>query len=110
MFAAGQTYSQFTWSRTFGGSANDEAFTSIQTRDGNYLVVGDSGYGASSVIIKYSKQGDIMWKKIYSGGDRVYIRTAEDPAGNLYFNTADGILKISSGGNTLWRKVFSHVI
>ena len=110
MFAGVQTYSQFTWSRTFGGSANDEAFTSIQTRDGNYLVVGDSGYGASSVIIKYSKQGDIMWKKIYTGGDRVYIRTAEDPSGNLYFNTADGILKISSGGNTLWRKVFSHVI
>ncbi|MBE2219428.1 MAG: T9SS type A sorting domain-containing protein [Ignavibacteria bacterium] len=109
-FAAGQTYSQFTWSRTFGGTANDEAFTSIQTRDGNFLVVGDSGYGASSVIIKYSKQGDIMWKKIYSGGDRVYIRTAEDPSGNLYFNTADGILKISPGGNTLWRKVFSHVI
>ncbi len=110
MLAAEQTYSQFTWSRTFGGSANDEAFTSIQTRDGNFLVVGDSGYGASSVIIKYSKQGDILWKKIYSGGDRVYIRTAEDPSGNLYFNTADGILKISQSGNTLWRRVFSHVI
>lgn len=109
-FAGYDTYSQFTWSRTFGGSANDEAFTSVQTRDGNFLVVGDSGYGASSVIIKYSKQGDIMWKKIYSGGDRVYIRTAEDPSGNLYFNTADGILKISQSGNTLWRRVFSHII
>ncbi|MBL8016262.1 MAG: T9SS type A sorting domain-containing protein [Ignavibacteria bacterium] len=109
-FTTAESFSQFTWSRTFGGSANDEAFTSLQTRDGNYLVVGDSGYGASSVIIKYSKQGDVMWKKIFSGGERVYIRAAEDPSGNLYFNTADGILKISQNGNTLWRRTFSHLI
>ncbi len=105
-----QVYSQFTWTRTFGGSANDEAFTSIQTRDGNYVVVGDSGYGAASVIIKFSKQGDIIWKNIYTGADRVYLRTAEDPAGNLYFNTANGILKIGPGGNTLWRRNFNSVI
>jgi hypothetical protein len=110
LLAAQQAFSQFTWTRTFGGSANDEAFTSLQTRDGNYVVVGDSGYGASSVIIKYSKQGDILWKKIYSGGERVYLRAAEDPLGNLYFNTADGMLKISQNGNTLWRRAFSHVI
>lgn len=102
-----QTYSQFTWTRTFGGLANDEALTSIQTRDGNYVVVGDSGYGTSSVIIKFSKQGDIIWKKIYTGADRVYIRTAEDPSGNLYFNTLNGILKINSAGNTLWNRSFS---
>lgn len=107
---ASQIYSQFTWSRTFGGAANDEAFTSTQTTDGNYVVVGDSGYGASSVIIKFSKQGDIMWKKIYSGADRVYLRTAEDPNGNLFFNTANGILKIDRNGNTLWKRNFSTAI
>ncbi len=110
ILSASQIYSQFTWSRTFGGAANDEAFTSTQTTDGNYVVVGDSGYGASSVIIKFSKQGDIMWKKIYSGADRVYLRTAEDPNGNLFFNTANGILKIDRNGNTLWRRNFSTAI
>ncbi len=110
MFLSQQANSQFTWSRTFGGAANDEAFSSEQTNDGNYIVVGDSGYGASSVIIKFSKQGDVLWKKIYSGTDRVYLRTAEDPNGNLYFNTLNGILKMDPNGNTLWRRNFNITI
>ncbi|MEO8513259.1 MAG: T9SS type A sorting domain-containing protein [Ignavibacteria bacterium] len=110
LFLSQQAFSQFTWTRTFGGTANDEAFTSLQTIDGNYLVVGDSGYGAASVIMKFSKQGEIIWKKIFAGTDRVYLRAAEDPSGNLYFNTANGILKMNSAGNTLWRREFNSTI
>lgn len=102
--------SQFTWTRTFGGAANDEAFSSLQTRDGNYVVVGDSGYGLSSVVIKYSKQGDMIWKKSLPSAERVYLNAAEDPAGNLYFNTLSGVLKTNSSGVTLWKRNYSAVI
>lgn len=102
--------SQFTWTRTYGGAANDEAFSSLQTRDGNYVVVGDSGYGLSSVVIKYSKQGDMIWKKSLPSAERVYLNAAEDPAGNLYFNTASGVMKTNSSGVTLWKRNYSAVI
>ncbi len=110
LFLAQQTSSQFTWTRTYGGAANDEAFSSLQTRDGNYVVVGDSGYGISSVIIKYSKQGDVLWKKSLPSAERVYLNAAEDPAGNLYFNTASGLMKTNSTGITLWKRNYSAVI
>ncbi len=102
--------SQFTWTRTYGGAANDEAFSSLQTRDGNYVVVGDSGYGLSSVVIKYSKQGDVLWKKSLPSAERVYLNAAEDPGGNLYFNTISGLLKMNSSGVTLWKRNYSPVI
>jgi len=104
------TFSQFTWTRTYGGAANDEAFTSLQTRDGNYLVVGDSGYGISSVLIKYSKQGDLLWKKTFPAAERVYLNAAEDLSGNLYFNTVNGIMKLNSAGNTLWKRNYTAAI
>ena len=110
LFLVQQTSSQFTWTRTYGGAANDEAFSSLQTRDGNYVVVGDSGYGISSVIIKYSKQGDVLWKKSLPSAERVYLNAAEDPAGNLYFNTASGLMKTNSTGITLWKRNYSAVI
>ena len=110
LFLCQQASSQYMWTRTYGGAANDEAFSSLQTRDGNYVVVGDSGYGISSVIIKYSKQGDILWKKSQPTAERVYLNAAEDPGGNLYFNTISGLLKMNSSGVTLWKRNYSPVI
>lgn len=110
LFLCQQASSQYMWTRTYGGAANDEAFSSLQTRDGNYVVVGDSGYGISSVIIKYSKQGDILWKKSLPSAERVYLNAAEDPGGNLYFNTISGLLKMNSSGVTLWKRNYSPVI
>ncbi len=49
------------WTRTFGGDANDEAFSVQQTIDGGYIVAGFSGSG-------FAKNGDAYLIKTKSDG------------------------------------------
>ncbi len=99
--------SQNTWTRTFGVPFyNDEAHSTIQTLDGNFLVVGDTGFHSARFIIKYSQTGQMLWGKSYSNNEIIGLIAAEDQSGNLYFNTGTGIAKTDSEGNFLWRRNF----
>ncbi len=75
-----------TWSKTYGGSADDYGLCIHITSDGGYIISGKtSSYGAGGgdyYLIKTDVNGVHQWSKAYGG-------TAIDQAGNVR-QTADG--------------------
>lgn len=67
------------WNTYFGGNNSDEYSGVATDKDGNYLAVGRtyspekvqfSTNGTSdAVIVKYDKDGNVLWEKIYGGTD-----------------------------------------
>jgi hypothetical protein len=74
------------WTRTFGGSEWDEAFSVQQTTDGGYIVAGVKlSLGAGDVdfyLVKTNNQGDTLWTSTYGG-------SGEDVASSVQ-QTIDG--------------------
>jgi uncharacterized delta-60 repeat protein len=59
------------WTRTYGGSEDDDAFSVQQTTDGGYIVVGwtaatCAGYD-DFYLIKTNTQGDTLWTRAFGG-------------------------------------------
>ncbi|MFZ2125457.1 MAG: hypothetical protein WA087_00595, partial [Candidatus Saccharimonadales bacterium] len=76
-----------SWSRTWGGAANDEYGDSIvQTSDGGFAVTGQTeSYGAGSgdmFLAKYTSAGTLSWSKTWGG-------TGSD-SGHSLVQTSDG--------------------
>jgi len=60
------------WSKTYGGSSNDEAYAITATQDNGYVVVGHSrtfgnGDTAKVLVIRIDSVGSLIWSKTYGG-------------------------------------------
>jgi hypothetical protein len=59
------------WSKTFGGGSWDWGFSVQQTRDGGYIIVGETkSYGAGGgdvYLIKVDANGNMQWSKTFGG-------------------------------------------
>ncbi|MCC6011473.1 T9SS type A sorting domain-containing protein [Candidatus Caldipriscus sp.] len=66
------------WSKTYGGTSSDLAYSVQQTSDGGYIVAGYTGsFGAGSYdafLVKTDTFGNLQWVKTYggTGNDRAY--------------------------------------
>ncbi len=110
------------WEKPFGGDENDIALDVTTTKDGGYVVVGESrsfGEGKTDVVaIKLSKDGDIVWQKDFGGKQRDEPRAvAESGDGSLFIAgvtksfTERGdanfyVIKTDAKGNQLWQKLY----
>jgi hypothetical protein len=109
------------WTRTYGGSNSDVAYSVQQTSDGGYIVTGFTnslGAGSSDVyLIKTNDLGDTLWTRTY--GD-----TLSD-TGSSVQQTSDGgyiiagysssfgagdvdayLVRTNGVGDTLWTKTY----
>ncbi|MBN2100197.1 MAG: fibronectin type III domain-containing protein [Dehalococcoidia bacterium] len=109
------------WSKTFGGSSGDYAYSVQQTSDGGYVMTGYTnsyGVGGSDVwLIKTNASGTVEWDETYGGSD--------DDCGFSVQQTADGgyvivgytnsygaglsdvwLVKTDASGNQQWAKTF----
>jgi hypothetical protein len=76
------------WQKTFGGSHNEEVRDVLQTKDGGYIMVGQTtssdgdvvGYlgGFDTWIIKVDPEGKIIWKNIYGGTNNDWPYSLEE--------------------------------
>ena len=70
------------WSKFYGGSKNDIGITSIETKEGDYIIVGKSSsvdgdlYGKKlgyTWLLKLDQNGNIIWSKYFGGTRTDYI-------------------------------------
>lgn len=124
------------WSKTYGSTAVDQAFSAILTTDGGYLVVGVggnndgdiSGYkgGGDAWALKLNANGNIAWSKVYGGTGWDQASQAAAVTGGYILggltNSGDGDVKgyhvpqyigadflaakIDLNGNLVWAKAY----
>ena len=106
------------WQRYFGGTNNDRSYDAIQTKEGNFLVVGTSESedvdvkkpkGSYDVwVVMISPSGEMLWENSYGGSlvDEA-SKVIEDSYGNFRIigNTHSGDIDVVNpkGSSDVWQ-------
>jgi protein involved in ribonucleotide reduction len=113
------------WSKTFGGTENDNARSIVAQLDGTLIVAGTTTsnngdikntYGGSDVlVIKLSGEGNIIWTKTYgyTGDEEVWDMASTSDGGYVIaggthenYNIDALVVKIDAEGNLQWMKKY----
>ncbi|MEO1261420.1 MAG: T9SS type A sorting domain-containing protein [Bacteroidota bacterium] len=107
------------------GNGGSNAYSSLETANGDYLVTGVHKFNSSSpdsvYIIKMSPQGETVWEKFFAFEQSKLIRSFLTPAGNGHFflttsawlnynattpgeNNLIHLMKFDNEGNEIWRQ------
>lgn len=125
------------WQKSLGGTANDYAYSIVQSTDGGYAVAGETksnngdvsgNHGARDLwVVKLSSAGTLQWQKTFGGNDdevaKSIIATADGGyavAGYTQSNNGDvsgnqgdrdfWVIKINSAGTLQWQKTFGGTL
>jgi hypothetical protein len=111
------------WTRTYGGSAFEQANDVQQTKNGGYIIAGrTSSYGAGICdiyLVKTDNIGDTLWTRVYGGynwEDANAVRQTADGGfiviGNTWsahvYNSDIYLLKTDSYGDMLWARIYDR--
>lgn len=105
------------WSKVFGGSLYDDAYSMEQTSDGGYIVCGltenTTAFNYDAFLLKLDSAGNAQWSKVYGSSTidhAVSVRSTTD--GGYIFSgksmaTSPGlsdawIVKTDASGDTSW--------
>ncbi|MDP5170440.1 MAG: caspase family protein [Bacteroidia bacterium] len=114
-------HSQGTFSRVFGGSADEHALALTPTRDGGYAIAGFTysfGAGRSDVwVMKVNRYGQEEWRKILGGPDYDWANDlVETRDGNLVVagyqrDSVTGhrnawVFQLNRHGDLMWSQVY----
>lgn len=109
------------WTRTFGGTFNEQGRCVKQTTDGGFIIAGSRSsppaHGADVYLIKTDAQGNEAWHQLFGGingdGGRCVQQTTEGGfiiAGNTYSYGAGStdvyLIKTDAQGNETWSRTF----
>jgi hypothetical protein len=114
------------WDRTFGGPRDDWGSSVQQTKDGGYIIVGDTdsysndnGKG-DAWLIKTDAQGNVIWDRTFGGlcidqalsggetSDGGYIIAGNTSIANTDCKPATWLLRTDAHGDFLWERTFSE--
>lgn len=109
------------WDKTFGGTANDDAFCIKQTSDRGYIVVGwtkSKGSGDMDILVlKLDTCGNLLWEKTFGeeGSNDSASSVHQTPdggymvTGHKWSDDCDAwVLRLDTDGNLLWDKTFKN--
>jgi len=114
------------WDRIYDRSVSDEAYSIIQTTDGDYVVAGytiaaytrSKGAGDRDFwVIKLDEQGKIVWDRTYSGSGwdeaHAIIQTTDGGYAIAGYTRSKGagdrdfwVIKLDEQGNKIWDKTY----
>jgi len=109
------------WTRTYGGSSEDQGWSVQQTSDGGFITAGYThsfGAGGKDVyLVKTDSSGDTLWTRAYGGGryDEGYSVQQTSDSGYIIAGYTDSfgpgndnvwLLKTDSDGDTLWTRTY----
>jgi len=109
------------WTKTFGESDTDYAYTVQQTTDGGFIIGAHSGsFGAGShdvYLIKCDANGEIVWTKVYGGSSADGAYSIQQTVDGGYIISAHVnsfgaglhdvyLIKTDAQGDTLWTKIY----
>jgi len=109
------------WSRTYGGSAEEECYAVVQTSDGGYALAGSTqsfGAGGKDVwLVRVDADGDSLWSRTYGGGNSDWCHALQQTddggfllAATTYSYGAGGddvwVIKTDADGDSLWSRTF----
>jgi hypothetical protein len=112
---------QPSWSRTYGGTSDDEANSVKQTSDGGYIMVGyTQSFGAGNpdaYLVKTDASGDTLWTRTYGGSNTDGGFSVQQTADSGYiiagwttsFGTGSSdvwLIKTDVQGDTLWTSTY----
>ena len=106
------------WTKTIGGSADDEARSIIQSSDGGFVVAGwTQSFGAGGYdmyIVKIDGSGNVAWTKTIGGTGNDYAYSIIQDLDRNYVvvgwsnsfgsNNDIYVVKLDSAGNVVWTK------
>jgi hypothetical protein len=100
------------WTRTYGGGNNEYGYCVRQTRDGGYILAGETGsFGegmSDAYLIKTKSNGDTVWTRTFGGTGLDYANSVQQMqdggyvlAGSIFFlnNRNRNIFLIKTDGN-----------
>jgi len=118
------TDSEIKWSKTLGGSGNEEGYYVLSTADG-CIVLGYTGSykdkGLDIYLVKIDETGAVEWEKNYGGlgddygkaivqvDDGYVIAGTSNSAGVTSSDYNAWLLKIDLSGNTLWNQSYGGI-
>jgi uncharacterized delta-60 repeat protein len=114
-------YGDTLWTRTYGGTNDDQGYSVQQTSDGGYVIAGfTQSFGAGNYdvwLIKTNASGDTLWAKTCGGAndDRGYSVQQTSDSGYIVtgFTKSFGagledvyLIKTDASGDTLWTRTY----
>ncbi len=112
------------WNRTFGGAAQDCAWSLVQTPDNGYALIGatySSGAGGADFwLVRTDSVGNAQWNRTYGGtaDDEAHSVTRTSDGGYAILGTTSSfgaggsdfwLVKTDSSGNVLWNKTYGGI-
>ncbi len=122
---------KMNWQKSWGGNGWDSFSSILETRNGSFILVGESystdieglpnkGY-YDAIILKYDKDGNMLWQKSWGGnGNDKFLNSIETEDGSIILfghsssTDIEGlpnkgsddiiIIKYDKDGNMLWQK------
>ena len=108
------------WTRKIGGPQGDRGYKVINTKDGNFVVIGQTlsfgNGGIDSFIIKINKDGNIIWQRTFGTDkmERTYSGIELDNGELIISGIANEdypknsemlVMKLSADGDLIWKNV-----